>query len=73
MGDKGAVLEQFIRYFRRETGGIWVCVEAATLDLPNGRVQVSEGQRFTIGMKYMNVELARILDEAHSRVSARRG
>lgn len=66
-------MEQFIRYFRRETGGIWVCVEPATLDLPQGRIQVPEGQRFTIGMKFMNVELARLLDEAYSRVGARKG
>lgn len=61
-------MEQFIKHFRRESGGVWVCVEPATLDLPQGRVQVTPGARFTIGTKFMNVELARILDEAYSRL-----
>lgn len=61
-------MENYIQHFRRESGGIWVCVEAVTLDLPKGRIQVSEGQRFSVGAKFMNVELARLLDEAYSRM-----
>ena len=34
-------MEQFMKYFRRESGGIWVCVEPATLDIPQGRIQVA--------------------------------
>jgi hypothetical protein len=42
-------------------------VEATTLDLAQGRIQVSPGARFTVGTKYMNVDLARMLDEHFSR------
>lgn len=70
---QGAVVEQFIKYFHRETGGVWVCVEPVTLELAQGRVQVSPGARFTIGTKFMNVELARMLDEAYSRLNAGKG
>jgi hypothetical protein len=64
-------MEQFINHFRRESGGVWVCVSPATLDLPKGRVQVTPGTRFTIGTKFMNVDLARMLDEAYSRLQKR--
>jgi hypothetical protein len=64
-------MQQFIKNFRRETGGVWVCVEPATMDLPQGRVQVTPGTRF--GEKFMNVELARLLDEEFSRQHSRRG
>ena len=60
-------METFIKHFRREGGGHWVCVEPATLDLPQGRVQVAPGTRLTIGTKFMNVDLARMLDEEYSR------
>ena len=64
-------MEQFIKHFRRESGGVWVCVSPATLDLPQGRVQVTAGTRFTIGTKFMNVDLARMLDEEYSRLHKR--
>jgi hypothetical protein len=57
----------FITRFRREGAGSWLCVEPATLDLPQGRIQVVPGTRVTIGAKFMNVDLARLLDEEHSR------
>lgn len=61
-------MESYIKHFRRESGGIWLCVESATLELPQGRIHVSEGQRFMVGAKFMNVEMARLLDEAYSRM-----
>lgn len=60
-------MEKFIKCFRRENGGIWVCVEPATLDLPQGRVQVSEGTRFVVGTMFMNVDVARLLDQEYTR------
>lgn len=60
-------MEQFIKRFRREGAGMWVCVEPATLNLPNGRVQVTVGTRLVIGSKFMNYDLARMLDEHYSR------
>ena len=62
-------MEQFIRHFRREAAGVWVCITPATLELPHGRVQVAPGTRLTIGTKFKNVELARMLDEQYSRGS----
>lgn len=64
-------MEQFIKHFRRESGGVWVCVSSATLELPQGRVQVTPGTRFTVGTKFMNVDLARMLDEEYSRLQKR--
>lgn len=58
---------EFIKSFRREGAGVWVCEEAATLDLPQGRVQVTPGSRFVIGTKFMNVDLAHLLDAEYSR------
>jgi len=60
-------VENFIRHFRREGAGVWVCVEPATLDLEAGRVQVTPGSRFVIGTKFMNIDLARLLDQEYSR------
>ena len=60
-------MEGFITHFRREGPGVWVCVEPATLNLPQGRIQVAPGTRFTRGTRFMNVELARLLDEEYSR------
>jgi hypothetical protein len=66
-------MENFIRHFRREGAGQWVCMEAATLDLPQGRVQVAPGTRFTLGTRFMNVEVARLLDEEYRRSAAAGG
>lgn len=60
-------MQKFIKHFRREGAGVWVCVEAATLDLPQGRVQVAAGTRFTLGTTFMNVELAKLLDDEYRR------
>jgi hypothetical protein len=65
-------VENFIKQFRREGGGTWVCVAPATLDLPRGRIQVTPGSRFTIGTKYMNIDVARLLDEEYSRANGPR-
>ena len=60
-------MQQFIKHFRREEAGVWVFLEPATLDLPEGRMQVVEGYRFTVGAKFMNVELARLLEDEYNR------
>ena len=64
-------MKVFITRFRREGAGNWVCVAPASLDLPQGRVQVAPGTRVTIGTKFMNVDLARLLDEEYSRSHTR--
>ena len=60
-------MEQFITHFRREGPGVWVCESSATLDLPQGRLQVTTGTRFMFGTKFMNVELAALLEAEYER------
>lgn len=47
-------------------------MEPATLDLPEGRVQVAAGTCLTRGMKFMNVEVAKLLDDYYERHHAQR-
>jgi hypothetical protein len=42
-------------------------VEPATLELPQGRVQAVPGARFVVGNNFMNVDVARLLDEEYSQ------
>lgn len=56
-------MHEFSKCFRRESPGVWTCVMPATLQLPEGRVQVASGTRLTAGTKYMNVDVAALLDE----------
>jgi len=57
-----ASMDKFIHHFRREGAGVWVCVSPATLELPEGRIQVAEGTRFTLGTTFMNLEIAAMLE-----------
>ena len=63
-------MEKFIKHFVREEGGAWSCISPAELDLPGGRIQVSPGTRFTPGTKFMNVDIA-VLLERHYRAKER--
>ena len=56
-------MQRFIKHFRREGVGVWVCVIPATLDLPDGRIQVAPGTVLTLGTRFMNVEVAALLEE----------
>ena len=40
-----------------------MCIAPAELQLPQGRIQITPGSTFTRGTKFMNVELAALLDE----------
>jgi hypothetical protein len=62
----GEEVQNFIKHFVRESSG-WRCVEPATLDLPSGRIQVNPGTVFTRGTSFMNVDLAKMLDEQYAR------
>lgn len=55
-------MQEFIKNFQREAPGVWRCVSPATLELPQGRVQVTRGTRFTRGTSFMNVDVAEMLD-----------
>jgi len=56
-------VDKFIKCFIRDDFGAWRCIAPATLDLPGGRVQVTPGAVFVRGTQFMNVDLARLLDE----------
>lgn len=55
-------MASLIESFEREAPGVWLCVQPATVDLPQGRVQVAPGTRFVAGTKFSNVDVARLLD-----------
>jgi len=59
----GTEVQELRQAFRRNADGSWTCVQAAELDGPNGRIQVSEGTVYRRGTKFMGVELAKWLDE----------
>ncbi len=65
-------MKNFIRAFVRDTHGAWRCVEPAELDLPGGRVQVTPGSVFVRGTRFMNVDLAALLEEQYEK-DRRRG
>ncbi len=56
-------MEKLGKAFQRNADGSWTCVQATTLDGPNGRMQVPEGSTYRRGALFMGVELARWLDE----------
>jgi hypothetical protein len=60
-------MEKFIRSFIRDGAGAWRCVAPADLDLPSGRIQVTPGSVFTKGTRFMNVDLANLLDEQYEK------
>ena len=60
-------MEEFIKHFRRVGVGDWVCIESATMILPQGRIQVTPGSRFTLGTTFMNVELAALLEAEYQK------
>ena len=63
----GRQVEEFIKHFRRERAGVWVCEQPASLHLPQGRIEAKPDTRFVVGTKFMNVDVARLLDAEYSR------
>lgn len=60
-------MRQFIKHFQRVGVGDWVCIEDASLSLPQGRVEVTAGTRLKLGTKFMNVDLAAMLEAEYQR------
>jgi hypothetical protein len=56
-------MERFYTAFRRNADGSWTCIAAATYEGPLGRIQVTPGSTFSRGTTFMNVDLARMLDD----------
>jgi hypothetical protein len=63
----GVAMQDFIKNFMRAEDGSWLCVAPADLRLAQGRVQVTPGSRFLPGTKFMNVDLAALLEEEYRR------
>lgn len=64
-------MEKFIKHFRRDPCGVWTCVANAELHLPEGRIQVTTGSRFAKGTRFMNVDLADMLEERYWKEQGR--
>ena len=60
-------MERFVQAFRRNADGSWTCMQAATLDAPGGRIQVTPGSTFYPGTQFMNLDIARWLERASTR------
>lgn len=60
-------MARMVEHFQRDASGAWRCMEPATLELPSGRIQVSPGRVFTPGAKFMNVDIAALLDEEYQK------
>ena len=65
-------MDKFIKAFVRDSYGVWLCVHRATLDLPSGRISVAPGSKFTRGTRFMDVDLAEILDAQYEKEQQRR-
>ena len=63
----GRQVEEFIKHFRRERAGVWVCEKPATLHLRHRHIEAKPDARFVVGTKFMNVDVARLLDAEYSR------
>jgi len=65
-------VQSFIKCFVRDAYGAWRCIAPADLQLPSGRVQVTPGSVFMKGTRFMNVDLAALLDEQYAKDRDRR-
>jgi len=50
--------DPFAKNFCRHRDGSWTCISAATLDGPNGRIQIAAGSRFYPGTVFMGFDIA---------------
>jgi hypothetical protein len=60
-------MEDLSHAFRRNADGSWTCVAPATLDGPNGRIQVTPGTTFARGEIFMGVDIAALLDRPFAK------
>jgi hypothetical protein len=65
------VVAEFLKAFRREPSGRWICVEPTTFEGPNGRIQVTPGTAFEPGSTFMGADLAKWLDEQLAKLGRR--
>ena len=55
-------MQDLLKAFVRDEYGAWRCIKAADVKLPTGRIQVVPGTVFVRGTRFMNVDLATLLD-----------
>jgi hypothetical protein len=55
-------MHNFIKAFERNTNGSWTCIAAATVDGPDGRIQVAPGLIILPGTIFMGIDLASWLE-----------
>jgi hypothetical protein len=60
-------MEHLWTAFQRNVDGSWTCVAPATLDGPNGRIQVTPGSTFARGMIFMGVDIAALLERLFAK------
>ena len=60
-----SVAQNFIQCFIRESEGNWTCIEACEIALAGGRIQFSVGAQFAGGTKFMDVDVAALLDREY--------
>lgn len=56
------IMNKLSETFSRNADGSWTCRSLASLDGPNGRIQVTPGTTFAPGTTFMGVELVAWLD-----------
>jgi len=60
-------MHDFIKCFQRDAEGHWLCLMPCEIDLPGGRIQVAVGTRFTGGTRFMDVDIAQLLDTQYEK------
>jgi hypothetical protein len=60
-------MDRFLKCFERDSAGVWHCIERASVDLPGGRIEVTPGSAFVRGSKFMNVDVAQLLEDHRLR------
>ena len=61
-----AEMRDFIKCFRRDPAGRWICIQACEVELAGGRIQVAAGTVFTQGTLFMDVDIADLLEQQYA-------
>ena len=64
-------MRNFIKAFERNPNGSWTCIAPATLDGPNGRIQVAPGLIVLPGTIFMGIDLATWLERYYQSLISR--
>ena len=66
-------MKDFIKSFQRDSEGHWTCTAPCQIELAGGRIQVAVGTRFTAGTRFMDVDIAGLLDAEYEKAKRRPG